>query len=559
MIVLRNNTWDDYSFKTSFLTDCQVNSESVDIGTLKILIEGHQTTSAFLDASVAAGWNGEFPIPDANYISNPAGISFYEQLVGRLPLHEATHVAVVLRDASYLVKAQEDEAAIKLINSDGFKNSLQREQGLIKAFLDGWKLLSSLSITVENQSFCFRSSTGDLVSIDLRFSSSSPLPHDINVIIGPNGVGKSQLLKQMVDCFLSPGSGQTGSGATGFAVSPNVSQVVVVSYSPFELFPVDTADFEDLRDAGFYKYFGFRGRKKYLTEGKRGSDAITLSREFPKANAAQSLIACLADDQRYDAVKDWSKKLETMEVVLGSAFDFDSAAIVLSDETSKDDVYARPAWGSDPRVEIQATDEDDGSTTVMCLPISSSSASRLKLAGIKKHTRNRSGVIFLKDGQPIKLSSGQRLFCYIVINILGAIRRNSLILVDEPELFLHPTLEVAFIGMLKSILKAYSSKALVATHSLVTVRETPRDCVHVFERTKEGLVVKTPPFETFGGDMQRISSYVFGDKSVAKPYEAWVKEQLEVYGSSDNLIEALGKDINEELIIQISLMGAKKW
>jgi ABC-type uncharacterized transport system ATPase subunit len=169
------------------------------------------------------------------------------------------------------------------------------------------------------------------------------------------------------------------------------------------------------------------------------------------------------------------------------------------------------------------------------------------------------GIVFLKDGKTVELSSGQRLFSYIVVNILGAIRRNSLIVIDEPELFLHPTLEIEFITMLKMILASYRSKALLATHSLVTVRELPRDCVHVFERTSEGIVVKHPPFETFGGDIQRISSYAFGDKSVSKPFETWIREQLELYGTAEALIEALGTSINEEMIIQISAMGAGQW
>ncbi|MCV5446854.1 hypothetical protein OFN46_35360, partial [Escherichia coli] len=75
-----------------------------------------------------------------------------------------------------------------------------------------------------------------------------------------------------------------------------------------------------------------------------------------------------------------------------------------------------------------------------------------------------------------------------------------------------------------------ASKALLATHSLVTVRELPRHCVHVFERTNDSLFINHPPFETFGGDIQRISSYVFGDKSVSKPFEAWLREKLEEYG-----------------------------
>ncbi len=71
----------------------------------------------------------------------------------------------------------------------------------------------------------------------------------------------------------------------------------------------------------------------------------------------------------------------------------------------------------------------------------------------------------------------------------------------------------------------------------------------LFEQTDDGLMIKTPPFETFGGDVQRISSYVFGDKALSKPYDEWVQEQLRDRGSAEELIQALGKDINEELII----------
>lgn len=172
---------------------------------------------------------------------------------------------------------------------------------------------------------------------------------------------------------------------------------------------------------------------------------------------------------------------------------------------------------------------------------------------------DRSGIVFIKNGEPVELSSGQRLFSYIVANILGAMRRNSLIIIDEPELFLHPSLEIAFIRMLKQLLASYDSKALLATHSLVTVRELPRHCVHVFERSPNQVFVNHPPFETFGGDIQRISSYVFGDKSVSKPFEEWLKAKLEEFGSADALIGALGGNINEEMLIQIHAMAEGKW
>nr|WP_313470514.1 ATP-binding protein [Stenotrophomonas geniculata] len=557
IIFLLYDNWDDYSFKTTFPTECRIGGDIVQVGGVQILVEEQKTTYTYLNRLVQEGWDGFFPIPGGKYVSVPAGLTFYEQIEGHLGLDSALEVARVLRDASYLTKVMEDEDALRLADSEGFRNSLQRERGAIKAFLDGWKLFVKQSITIGNQAFRFRTPSGDIAAIDLRFHSSSPLPHDINVLIGANGVGKSQLLRQIVDDWLkfSPSS----QGQTGFSERPNLNQVVVVSYSPFELFPVDTSDDTERRDHEVYRYFGFRGRKKALTESKRGSDQITLSREFPKANAAHSLLACLADDQKYGAIKERSNKLETMERVLRYAFDFDRAAVVVDSSADVNDFFTTQMWLAQPHLEGELADEDGDSANERYIPIASDRVSELKVQPLSKHLRDRMGVVFLKDGKALHLSSGQRLFSYIIINILGTIRRNSLLLIDEPELFLHPTLEIAFIRMLKSILASYSSKALVATHSIVTVREIPRDCVHVFEQTKNELAIKTPPFETFGGDVQRISSYVFGDKVLSKPYEDWVGAQLEKFGTAEQLIHALGDNINEELIIQIHAMGRGQW
>ena len=63
-----------------------------------------------------------------------------------------------------------------------------------------------------------------------------------------------------------------------------------------------------------------------------------------------------------------------------------------------------------------------------------------------------------------------------------------------------------------------------------------------------------PPFETFGGDMQRISSYVFGDSSVTKPFEDLLDDLIKEH-SSEDLIELLGDEINEELTMKILRLG----
>lgn len=547
VIELLTNNWDDYGFQTSFPVTCRLNGEIVELPGLRLLLAEARTSSTTLDKFRDKGWDGVFPIPGADYVSVPSEITFYEQIEGALGIEVAIEVAKALRDASYLVHVADDANAKALVGSEGFRNSLQRERAGTQAFMDGWRVFERQTIAVLDLGFQFENVFGNATTLELKFQPRTRLPHDINVLIGPNGYGKSQLLHQMVQDWISP----SDEDERGFVKKPNLSQLVVVSYSPFERFPVDLVG-RKLQDKEAYRYFGLRGRTTPSDSSKRGR--ITLSHDHPKRNAAQSLVQCLADDRRLRSIRDWSRKVATMERVLRTAIAFDYAAVEVDPRKRKKAFYHETAL-----VDPLAIDIGDGEDRRRYIPIASDRVEELDDERLSAALEAASGVTFFLDGQPIELSSGQRLFAYIVINILGAIRRNSLILVDEPELFLHPTLEIQFVDMLKTILSRFNSKALLATHSLVTVREIPSDCVHVFEKTEDDVILKRPPFQTFGGDFQRISSYVFGDKAVSKPFEAWIRVQLEELGSAEALIAELGDEINEELIVQIKATERGQW
>ncbi|RQT14804.1 ATP-binding protein [Burkholderia contaminans] len=542
--------WDDYGYETSFPISCRIAGERVDLGVLRLLVVEERTSYKALDQLRTSGWDGTFPAPGIDYVSVPSDITFYQQLKARLGIETAVTVATALRDASLLVKIRLDAQATELAASEGFVNSLQRERGSIAAYLDGWKVLENQAIAANNFQFRFRNVFDEESTLALNFASESLLPHDVNVLIGPNGAGKSQLLHQMVETWITPETDETDERDSGFSEQPNLSQVVVVSYSPFERFPVDMVGLK-VRDRDVYRYFGFRGRSKETAEGKPGR--IRLSHEFPRTHAAQSLIGCVSDDQRFKAITDWSMKVSTMESVLGEAFEFDFAAVEIDPQKRVRNLY------------FNYDAVEDGSAVVnfegrRYIPVSTETMNDLVVDKLSDACLVKSGVTFFKENTPIELSSGQRLFAYIVINLLGVIRRNSLVLIDEPELFLHPTLEIQFVEMLKEILSRFNSKALLATHSEVIVREVPADCVHVFQRTDDGLVISNPPFQTFGGDIQRISSYVFGDNGVSKPFEKWLSRKVDELGSADALIEAMGDDLNEELIVQIKAMkGHRQW
>lgn len=549
VIELLDNNWDDYGRRTFFQTTARIDGREVDLGPIKLLIEGSSVSAVRLSELRGAGWNGEFPIPDVNYISVPTEIEFYAQLISLLGEERTTTVARALRDASFLVRIDFNVAATALAESEDFKVSLQRERGAVKAYLDGWQLFENRKVAVASTRFRFTDASGEQSTLALNFESDTPLPHDINVLIGPNGTGKSHLLRQIVQAWLGM---QGPDPKPEFEKPPNISQLVVVSYSPLEAYPVDTVG-AVIADRDVYRYFGFRGRPatprienpEEVLFFQPPPPAPIFDTTFPRIQAAGSLVDALADDQRYGRISDWPGKLRTMYEVLGTALDFDHLAVAVRSDGTGDGSIAPGGLAT-----IRIGD-------VLHLSIREEDVASADVGAIRAALLAEEGVSFIKNGVKLRLSSGQSLFSYVVINVLGAIRRNSLILMDEPELFLHPTLEIQFIDMLKGILASLSSKALMATHSEVVVRETPSDCVHVFQRTDDGSIrIDSPPFQTFAGDIQRISSYVFGDRTASKPYEAWIRDKLQAYGSADALLAALGRNVNEELVIRIRAVAA---
>ncbi|MDN2668339.1 AAA family ATPase [Vibrio sp. 14N.309.X.WAT.E.F5] len=540
-IALWSDNWDDYDYKTTLNANAFIDGKEVDLPRIKILFDDIQVTFKYLNDLLKEGWDGYFPLVGKNYVSLPVSMDFYELLIGHACIDQARTCAEILNDASYSIRIKDDESIINLSNNSAFSTSLLRDRSAGVALQEGWRLFNDDFIEISNFSFDFDIGNKSK-SIPFDFETKI-LPHEINVLIGPNGCGKSQTLHKMVSKWLDPSLDDSGM----YSKELNVRKLIVVSYSPFELFPVDLNNFDNISDKSVYNYFGLRRRSNTVDKSK---NRIKLSRSYPQTDAVDSILNCVVDDIKFNMIKDWSNKIDTVYSVLNEAIEFDSIAIEITNKVNKADLYSGFIFGAEPVF------EKDGKRYIK---ISNDTNTSLNIDEIRKHVIKTSGVCFFKKGKLQKMSSGQRLFSYIVINILGSIKKNSLIIVDEPELFLHPTLEIEFVSMLKKILKNYFSKAILATHSLVTVREVPKSCVHVFKKELDETYINNPPFETFGGDIQRISSYVFGDKSTSKPYEAWIKSELEKYGSAKALIDALGRDINEEMIVQIHAMDKKEW
>lgn len=120
-------------------------------------------------------------------------------------------------------------------------------------------------------------------------------------------------------------------------------------------------------------------------------------------------------------------------------------------------------------------------------------------------------IRFYKNGEPFTLSSGQLSFLVSMFSLISTIESNSLILIEEPENFLHPSLLTHFINALTKILRDTNSVAIIATHSALVLREIPSEQITILQRRSDFTMYQSPRIETFGADTHQIMIDVFGD------------------------------------------------
>lgn len=152
------------------------------------------------------------------------------------------------------------------------------------------------------------------------------------------------------------------------------------------------------------------------------------------------------------------------------------------------------------------------------------------------------------------LSSGQELFFRFSLNLCAFIEAGTLVLVDEPENHLHPTFISRLMSLMREVLRGTGSFAVVATHSPFVVREVTRMDVSIMSRTEEGMpLVRHPRLQTLGASVAAVSGYVFGDETV--PVLARLTEEAfsRAYGrnmdpNDEDELQLLGRELSSEAV-----------
>lgn len=144
-----------------------------------------------------------------------------------------------------------------------------------------------------------------------------------------------------------------------------------------------------------------------------------------------------------------------------------------------------------------------------------------------------------------KMSSGETIFIYSISDIIANIRKDALLLFDEPEQHLHPHGIMQLIRAIYTILEKFESYAIIATHSPLVIREMLSKNVYVFNREEDCLHIAKIGIESFGEDIAILNDIIFKNRSEDKQYEKYIEALVEEYGDYNKVVSALQNEHNE--------------
>ncbi|HIF9060191.1 AAA family ATPase [Photobacterium damselae subsp. damselae] len=153
------------------------------------------------------------------------------------------------------------------------------------------------------------------------------------------------------------------------------------------------------------------------------------------------------------------------------------------------------------------------------------------------------------------LSSGQLTFFKFTLLSCLFIENGTFVLMDEPETHMHPNMIVDFIGLLDFLLEKTGSQALIATHSAYFVREVTNEQVAVLSLSGNRLVTDKPRLPTFGATVDSISQFIFKEDTEIRLSEK-LYEKVKDKNFSD-IEEQLGNEISLSALMRLKrMMGA---
>jgi predicted ATPase len=122
-------------------------------------------------------------------------------------------------------------------------------------------------------------------------------------------------------------------------------------------------------------------------------------------------------------------------------------------------------------------------------------------------------------------SSGEYHFLSTIVGLLATVKENSLVLIDEPEISLHPNWQMKYLSFLREMFSGEEYKSvhlLVATHSHFLISDLRGDSSKIIGLKREDSKIKTVDLphdlNTFGWSAEEVLYRVFNVRSTRNSF-----------------------------------------
>jgi predicted ATPase len=285
-------------------------------------------------------------------------------------------------------------------------------------------------------------------TLEFSVNPKSPIPTNVHVLIGRNGVGKTRLLSLMTKALVAKDASARQSGKFEIneqgSNSGTFANVVAVSFSAFDesdLLP----DRNPESDSPGFSYIGLRG---YSSNSPKSS-IVPKSPSILASEFVDSLKECRIGARR----KRWINVITPLQ----SDPVFNAAQLTTMIEANLSD--------KEEREEVLKTFK--------------------------------------------ALSSGHKIVLLTLTRLVEKVEERTLVLIDEPEAHLHPPLLSAMTRAISELMVKRNGVAIVATHSPVILQEVPKSCVWILDRILTISKAERPAIETFAESIGILSREVF--------------------------------------------------
>lgn len=149
---------------------------------------------------------------------------------------------------------------------------------------------------------------------------------------------------------------------------------------------------------------------------------------------------------------------------------------------------------------------------------------------------------FYKQG----LSSGNKIVLLTLTKLVEVVEEKTLVILDEPELHLHPPLMAAFNKALGYLMQNRNGVAIISSHSPVFVQESPTSAVHMIFRERKTLKIENPIIKTYGENIGDLTHNIFKLEYEKSSFVNDIKAQVQAKENIDDVFSYFHNQLGYE-------------